>query len=500
MRSRSQDLRTWISVILLSGMLFSACSEEVTEPRDEGDPTPFDQLYFATTHNSYSGGHKCGEKSGDRRSVIEQLDSGVRCLEFDVHDNGFGNYGYRLGHDEPGDEVATGNGNPTTSSLSSWLDLLAGWSATHPDHAPITLYLDLKDPLTDNRSYSTGNLAHLNDNLQTAFGSSLFTAAALNSAGWPSITALKGRVLTVLSGLEPNRRAYLRDAGSSPSVAMNSAGQIIEAHDNGDGELWYWTGQLQGDGSVDWRRHGWYDTGEEPALALNNDGLVVEVHEDDEANDDKLWYRVGQLDENYEILWYTSGGILFPGEDEGIDPTVAFLDLDGLTIREVHQSDQDEDRWYWDGVYNETTHRIDWGAHGENLFSQFIKTVATVGTNSVRVGTGAHGDFGTDTLLYKHNSGEWRRVQYTQLAFVEVQRGGGEALNSEGLWFYAATASDAAARDWAEGWRRAGRIVRLWGFNSENYINSGTPVNFAATDHPFADWYVNYCAAISCVE
>ena len=39
---------------------------------------------------------------------MQQLDRGVRFLELDVHDNDFATRRYTVGHDAPGDEVATG--------------------------------------------------------------------------------------------------------------------------------------------------------------------------------------------------------------------------------------------------------------------------------------------------------------------------------------------------------------------------------------------------------
>src|SRR5206468_8124415 len=63
----------------------------------------------------------------------------------DLHDNGFVTYGdYRIGHDEPGDRVSHASGNPATNLLTDWLTLIRDWSLEHPQHAPITLGLDVK--------------------------------------------------------------------------------------------------------------------------------------------------------------------------------------------------------------------------------------------------------------------------------------------------------------------------------------------------------------------
>jgi hypothetical protein len=44
-----------------------------------------------------------------------------------------------------------------------------------------------------------------------------------------------------------------------------------------------------------------------------------------------------------------------------------------------------------------------------------------------------------------------------------------------------------------------GKIVRLWEFNDPRYATDPPP-SFPATDHPEADWYEEYHAAIGCVS
>lgn len=47
--------------------------------------TLFNEASFRATHNSYSG--------KERGSILAQLDSGIRCVELDIHDKGFGAVG-----------------------------------------------------------------------------------------------------------------------------------------------------------------------------------------------------------------------------------------------------------------------------------------------------------------------------------------------------------------------------------------------------------------------
>ncbi|WP_239154948.1 hypothetical protein [Amycolatopsis sp. FDAARGOS 1241] len=133
--------------------------------------TPFTAPVFKATHNSYSG-----NVDGAKGSNAYQLDHGVRFVEFDIHDNGYATaHDYGIGHGSPGDLVDH-TGNPASSNLRDWLNVVGTWSAAHPTAAPIVVMLDLKDDLTDNPSSSAGNLAAVNQELQAAFGSRLLLA------------------------------------------------------------------------------------------------------------------------------------------------------------------------------------------------------------------------------------------------------------------------------------------------------------------------------------
>ncbi|EWM11261.1 hypothetical protein [Kutzneria sp. 744] len=233
---------------------------------------PFASSVFLATHNSYSG-----NVDGAKNSIPYQLDHGVRFIELDVHDNDYAaNHDYSIGHGGPGDRVDHA-GNPASNLLHDWLAVIAGWSAAHPTHAPLVVMLDLKDDLTDNYSFAAGNLTAVNQELQSAFGSSILHPA--DYVGTPSVDSLRGRVLPLLSGDAGTRTEYKRDVGYHPAVAINSHGQIVEVHDSGAGALWYWTGTVAADGTVTWLRHGKYDSGTTPAVALNDAGQLVEVHQ-----------------------------------------------------------------------------------------------------------------------------------------------------------------------------------------------------------------------------
>src|SRR5205814_1395811 len=135
---------------------------------------PFNNASFAATHNSYEG--------GTRGSIVQQLDRGVRFVEFDIHVDDFASIGdYRIGHESPGDRVMRGGGtgNPDDLRLRAWLRVVREWSDAHPHHAPITLTLDVKNDLAHRHSFADGNLPRLNQELREAFAEKLFPALEL---------------------------------------------------------------------------------------------------------------------------------------------------------------------------------------------------------------------------------------------------------------------------------------------------------------------------------
>ena len=211
---------------------------------------------------------------------------------------------------------------------------------------------------------------------------------------------------------------------------------------------------------------------------------------------------MGRLTTDFEIEWSARDGRSFPGADEGVSPSVRFVDRASNLVREVHRSAGSGNRWYWNGSLRAAGGSIAWtrGADGgQTQDPLFNKARDVVGRRSIAVKTGSHGAFGSDTLLYTTGSSGWQRIRYQQIAFVEAQRGDGHAFATEGAWFFAATAKDSSARAWAQGWRLGGKLVRLWQFNDPHFATDPPP-SFPATDHPFSDWYKQYCAAVGSVS
>ncbi len=460
----------------------------------------YDEAAFKATHNSYSG--------GGRRSLAEQLDAGVRVLELDVHNDDYPSKGYRVGHDFPGHDVALGGGNPSDPSFSLWLGVIADWSRAHPSHAPLTLLVDLKDDVSRMSSYTAGNHSALNAALEAAFGETLYRAEN-HGASWPTVDELRGRVLVVLSGDEGARRGYLYDAGLRPTIAVNSLGNVVELHHAPAGELWFWTGQLRADGHIEWKRHAYYDTGRNASVALNDDGWIVEVHEhQDQTTYDKkdnAYYRVGRLGADYEIAWVGTNGTRFPDTGKGNEPTLIFDALGGFTLTERHMREGSGVTYEMRGTLDSSSGQLSWttpvSASGA---SRFDRMRATAGARMVEVLNAASGPFSQDTLHTATYEGGLpvvarERLRYPQLAFSEHQRGGSAEFSSDGALFNAASSLDAGVMSWASSLRSGGSIVRLWGYG-ESTGATAPPLNAAATDAPFADWYVEYCRAARTVE
>ncbi|WP_163509423.1 hypothetical protein [Fodinicola acaciae] len=460
------------SLVRTSVVAIIACAVGLS-PGPVAADVPFTQAVFAATHNSYSG--------GERGSITSQLDHGVRFIEFDVHDNDYAtNHDYGIGHNSPGDEVDH-NGNPASNLLHDWLATVATWSAAHPAAAPIVVMLDLKDDLTDNPSYAAGNLTALNHELEAAFGTRLLRPA--DYAG-QSVDALRGKVLTLLSGNGSTRTEYRRDVGYNPAVALNGHGQVVEVHDSGGGALWYWTGTYQANGTISWQRHGKYDSGVTPAVALNDDGWLVEVHKSQSSS--TIWYHVGHLAADGEISWSPSHQY-----DNGVLPTVAFT---GSGLREIHQSQSNSQNWQWLGTLNTAAGTVSWTGNAKTSDPRFDKSTSVRGSARVTVSTSADGPMPAQTLHWTTDRASGR-IRYQQTAFDEFQAGDNAQLQEDAL-FYGSTASN---KSFIVAARNSGHLVRGWDFDSADLATQPL-ANYPATNSPSADWYQTMLSEAGAVQ
>ncbi|MEQ4720546.1 hypothetical protein [Nonomuraea sp. B19D2] len=464
-----------VLAVVASALLISANAEASADP-------PLPSAIFRATHNSYSG-----NVDGARSSIAYQLDHGIRVIELDIHDNDYAAArDYSIGHDSPGNLVDH-TGNPASNLLRDWLNVINTWSTQHPTAAPIVVALDIKDDLTDNASYAAGNLAALNQELASVFGTRLFRAEDY-PASPPTVDALRGRVLPVISGDGKTRTLYKRDIGYHPAVAINGRGQVVEVHDSGAGALWYWTGTYGADGRVNWLRHGKYDNGVTPAVALNDNGDLIEVHQSENAT--TLWYRVGHLGADGEITWSSSRRY-----DDGVLPTVRFTDAAGTQVREIHRSQSSSQNWNWHGVLNAGAMTVSWSGNAKTSDARYDKTTSASGTSRVHVWTGADGPTPSQTLRLDTDRHTGDRIRYQQTAFDEFQQGDSAELQ-QGALFYAAPAT---ASSFITAARQAGRLVRGWDFDSAGNATD-PPATYPATNYPYRTWYQDLLTRSGAVE
>jgi hypothetical protein len=82
---------------------------------------PFHEAFFKTSHNSYE------------HSIREQLNKGVRGLEYDIHDDKIQDLGdFEVYHLQNNIDVLLGkDGNPDDYLFSNWLKVLKGTCSYH---------------------------------------------------------------------------------------------------------------------------------------------------------------------------------------------------------------------------------------------------------------------------------------------------------------------------------------------------------------------------------
>ncbi|MBY8991259.1 MAG: hypothetical protein KGD58_10940 [Candidatus Lokiarchaeota archaeon] len=155
---------------------------------------PYNEAFFKTSHNSYE------------KSVRKQLNMGVRGLEYDIHDDKIQQLGdFEVYHLQNNIDVLLGkDGNPDDYLFSNWLKVLQDWSNNlNKEHAPITLFVELKDSIIDsnNKPNELFGIKKLNSIITESLEpKTLFTFKNFreNKFQWPTVNELQGCVLIVL--------------------------------------------------------------------------------------------------------------------------------------------------------------------------------------------------------------------------------------------------------------------------------------------------------------
>jgi len=172
------------------------------------DSQPYNKSIFKTTHNSYQW------------SLTKQLNQGIRGFELDIHDfellidtRGWDNFldkfpgkkpphYFKVGHAWPGNEVNNKllSGNPRGNNLEDWLGKIADWSRKEKNkgHAPITVFLDIKKNLIDNKNNPPEEygLKRFNEQIRNACGDRLVTPENFDATS--PIIELRDTIIVVL--------------------------------------------------------------------------------------------------------------------------------------------------------------------------------------------------------------------------------------------------------------------------------------------------------------
>ena len=156
---------------------------------------PYHKAFFKTSHNSFN------------KSIRKQLNHGVRGLEYDIHDNRIQEINDFEVYHLPRHVNAAINvdGNPGDLLLTNWLALLKDWSdEQNNEHAPITLFIELKDCIIDanNEPSELYGIKKLNEVILDVLSPNYLYSHSdfrKNNHQWPTVRNLKGRVIIVLT-------------------------------------------------------------------------------------------------------------------------------------------------------------------------------------------------------------------------------------------------------------------------------------------------------------
>jgi hypothetical protein len=156
---------------------------------------PYHQAFFKASHNSYE------------HSIREQLDNDVRGLEYDLHDDRIQEINdFEVYHLTKNYHVLLNEkGNPDNYLFTNWLNVINTWSNDqNHNHAPITLFIELKDNIIDSNNLPEEfyGIKKLNRLIQSSFSEKyLYTFKKFreNDFKWPTVRKLKGNIIIVLT-------------------------------------------------------------------------------------------------------------------------------------------------------------------------------------------------------------------------------------------------------------------------------------------------------------
>ena len=202
------------AVILLELGLVACGPAPLAEPEPfaRGGAASYAEAWQIATHNSYwvdRGVAGDAFAGGTSERILDQLLADhARSLEIDIHRDPAVPGGWRVYHTVPG--------NGLCDDLAECLALVRAFHRAVPEHAPVTVVLELKELFEPNFD-ATHDVAALDALLVHELGPLLFRPAEIAArcrgklggsslaecaarVGWPAIAALRGRVLVTLLG------------------------------------------------------------------------------------------------------------------------------------------------------------------------------------------------------------------------------------------------------------------------------------------------------------
>jgi Ricin-type beta-trefoil lectin domain len=187
-----------------------------------------DEVYYAQPHNTYLHSDK----------LTNWLDAGYRTVEIDVIDkedwelNPKGPY---VAHSiNPGNQNCSAANN---DRLGDCLDDVTGWLDRNPGvSVPLLVFIDMKANADPASAWKPDEIALLDNFVNSYLGNRLYTyrdllghlspdgnRSGLKTKGWPTLNALKGKIIVVFTG------GYYGDV----NARMNSARKLMNSGSNG---------------------------------------------------------------------------------------------------------------------------------------------------------------------------------------------------------------------------------------------------------------------------
>jgi hypothetical protein len=186
-------------------------------PREAGPtgPLTIESLQVIGTHNSYHRAPAIAFDASHKYTHLpldQQFDGGVRAIELDLHLRTDG--GYDVYH------IAVIDPNTTCATFDVCLGVVSTWSDAHPRHAPIFIWLELKD---DTGGQPIKDVVPIEAVIQKVFPpEKIITAAWLKgtyaspharilAAGWPTLEEARGKVMFGIINRDDRTKAYSHD-------------------------------------------------------------------------------------------------------------------------------------------------------------------------------------------------------------------------------------------------------------------------------------------------